>query len=240
VTLIPLEGLAALDWAAVGKIILADILLGSDNAVLIALACRKLHGRQRRLGVLWGTFGAIALRVLFVFIVVHLLQWMLLRLVGGVLLLWIGIKLLLPEDDGEQEVAAGEHLLAAIKTIILADVVMSLDNVVAIAASAEKAPPEQRLPLIVFGLLVSIPLIVGGSQLVLWLLDRFKFVVWFGAAMLGYIAGEMIVSDPVLLGPDASHAMQMGAALAGAAIVVVFGRVWARKRPDPAAEEPGL
>ncbi len=234
------DGLATLDWAAIGKIILADILLGADNAILIALACRNLQGRQRRLGILWGSIGAIVLRVVFVFMVVQLLQWPLLRLLGGVVLLWIGVKLLLPEAESAHKVAAGDHLWAAVKTIILADVVMSFDNVLAIAASAEKAPPEQRQYLIVFGLLVSIPLIIGGSQLVLWLLDRYKFVVWFGAAMLGYVAGEIIVSDPVIVGPDATHAMQLGAALAGAAIVIVFGQLLLRRRAANDLQVPGL
>ncbi|MBK9243939.1 MAG: TerC family protein [Burkholderiales bacterium] len=224
---------ATLDWNAILQIILIDILLGGDNAVIIALACRNLPARQRRLGVVWGAAGAIVLRVILITVAVALLQVPFLKLVGGVLLLWIGIKLLAPLDDGHDagKLHGADKLLAAIKTIIVADFVMSLDNVVAIAGVAEQSDPAHRTGLIVFGLLVSVPFIVFGAQIILKLLDRFPIIVTAGAALLGWIAGGLIVGDPVavpvLPGGDA---LKYGASAAGALFVVVAGRWLARRR----------
>jgi YjbE family integral membrane protein len=224
---------ATLDWNAILQIILIDILLGGDNAVIIALACRNLPARQRRLGVVWGAAGAIVLRVILITVAVALLQVPFLKLVGGVLLLWIGIKLLAPLDDGHDagKLHGSDKLLAAIKTIIVADFVMSLDNVVAIAGVAEQSDPAHRTGLIVFGLLVSVPFIVFGAQIILKLLDRFPIIVTAGAALLGWIAGGLIVGDPVavpvLPGGDA---LKYGASAAGALFVVVAGRWLARRR----------
>src|SRR5690606_8123214 len=135
-------------------------------------------------GILWGTAGAIALRIVLIFFAVSLLQVPLLKVVGGALLLWIGIKLLLPEDDGHGDLEGGSTLLSAIKTIIIADFVMSLDNVIAIAGAAQNADANHQMGLVIFGLLVSVPIIIWGSTLVLKLIDRYPVVVAFGAALL--------------------------------------------------------
>jgi len=232
---------ATLDWHAILQIILIDILLGGDNAVIIALACRNLPPRQRRIGVFWGAAGAIVLRVILITIAVALLQVPFLKLVGGLLLLWIGIKLMVPEDDGHagENLHASDRLLAAIRTIIVADFVMSLDNVVAIAGVAENADPGHRTGLVIFGLLVSVPFIVFGAQIILRLLDRFPIIVAGGAALLGWIAGGLIVGDPILVPhlPDSS-AMHYGASIAGALFVLLFGRWLLHRRAGAAMAQP--
>jgi YjbE family integral membrane protein len=224
---------AALDWNAILQIILIDVLLGGDNAVIIALACRNLPARQRRVGIVWGAAGAIVLRVILITVAVALLQVPFLKLVGGLLLLWIGIKLIAPaeDDDGAEKLHGSDRLLAAIKTIIVADLVMSLDNVIAIAGAAEQADPGQRTGLIIFGLLVSVPFIVAGAQIILKLLDRFPIIVTAGAALLGWIAGGLIVGDPIaqpLL--PAGETLKYAASAAGALFVVMLGRWLARRR----------
>jgi len=178
-------------WIAVVQIIAIDILLGGDNAVVIALACRKLPETQRRKGIFWGVAGAIGLRVVMIFFALQLLEVPWLKIVGALLLVWIGIKLLQPEEEGHGEVAAATTLAGAIKTIIVADAVMSLDNVIAVAAAAHGS-----LLLVIFGILVSIPIVVWGSQLVLRLMDRYPVVITGGGALLGWIGGGMIVSEP--------------------------------------------
>ncbi|MCM5681934.1 TerC family protein [Schlegelella sp. S2-27] len=223
---------------AVGQIILIDILLGGDNAVVIALACRKLPPRQRRLGILWGTAGAILLRVVLIFFALTLLAVPFLKLVGAALLLWIGVKLMRPEDDDAHAgLPASDRLLAAIKTVIVADFVMSLDNVIAIAGAAEGAGGDHKMALVVFGLLVSIPIIVWGSQLVIKLMDRFPLVITFGAALLGWIAGDMAVGDPALASwmASAPQWLHHAAPPAGAALVVAAG-LWLARR---GAARPG-
>jgi YjbE family integral membrane protein len=223
----------ALDWNAIFQIILIDILLGGDNAVIIALACRNLPARQRRVGIIWGAAGAIVLRVILITVAVALLQLPFLKLVGGVLLLWIGVKLIAPADNGHgaERLHGADRMLAAIKTIIVADFVMSLDNVIAIAGAAEHADPSQRTGLIIFGLLVSVPFIVFGAQVILKLLDRFPVIVTAGAALLGWIAGGLIVGDPIVVPilPEAA-ALKYAASAAGAAFVVVAGRWLAHRR----------
>jgi YjbE family integral membrane protein len=186
-------------WLAVGQIIMIDILLGGDNAVVIALACRKLPPAQRTKGILWGTAGAIVLRVVLIFFALTLLQVHFLKIIGGLLLFWIGIKLLVPEEgDEHSNIQASDKLWAAVKTVIVADFVMSLDNVIAIAGAAQAGGGEHQMPLVIFGLLVSIPIIVWGSQMVIRLMDRFPVVITVGAMLLGWIAGTMIVSDLAL------------------------------------------
>ena len=182
-------------WVDVFKIIVIDLLLSGDNAVVIALACRNLPHEQRKKGILYGVIGAIGLRVLLTFFAANMLALPYLKLVGALLLLWIGIKLILPEEDGHGEggIKAEGHLWGAVKTIIVADFVMSLDNVIGVAGAA-----HGNTLLLIFGLLVSIPLIAWSSQLVLKLMDRFTFVIYGGAALLGYVAGEMLVSDALL------------------------------------------
>jgi YjbE family integral membrane protein len=193
-----MEFLATIDWAVIAQIIMIDILLGGDNAVVIALACRNLHPNQRRKGIMWGTAGAIILRVALVAFAVTLLQIPFLKFTGGILLLWIGYKLMVQsEDDSGHELEASDKLWAAVKTIIVADIAMSVDNVIAIAGAAGQVEAvHHQFGYIVFGLLVSIPLIVGGSQIVLYLIDRFPWIVTMGAGLLGWIAGGMIFSDP--------------------------------------------
>ncbi|HXZ08821.1 MAG TPA: TerC family protein [Paraburkholderia sp.] len=234
-----LEFLATLHWGAVFQIIVIDILLGGDNAVVIALACRNLPASQRVRGVLWGTAGAILLRVVLIAFAVVLLGVPLLKFAGGLLLLWIGVRLLAPAHDAHANVKPADKLFAAIKTIIVADAVMSLDNVIAIAGAAEAAEPHHRLALVIFGLVVSIPLIIWGSQLVLKLLDRFPVVITLGAALLGWIAGGLIINDPagdrwpVLDTPVAEYGMS----IAGALFVVVVGRVMKRRNERRAVTE---
>jgi YjbE family integral membrane protein len=192
-----MDFLLELNWLAVGQIILIDILLGGDNAIVIALACRNLSPDLRRRGILWGTAGAIALRVVLIVFAVTLLKVPFLKLIGGALLLWIGVQLFAENEPGH-EVQASEKLLIAIRTIIVADAVMSIDNVVAIASAAENAGGHYQIALVVFGILVSVPIIIWGSSLVMRMMERFPIIVTLGAAMLGYLGAAMIFSDVVL------------------------------------------
>lgn len=221
-------------WVAVGQIIMIDILLGGDNAVVIALACRKLPAHQRFKGILWGTAGAIVLRVVLIAFALSLLQIPYLKLIGAALLVWIGVKLLAPpDDDGHDSIQGSDKLWAAVKTVIVADLVMSVDNVIAIAGAATGAGEEHQLLLVVFGLLVSIPIIVWGSQLVLKLMDRFPIIIVLGGMLLGWIAGTMTVSDPAVRGLLPQTAVwTYGAGLAGAVLVYGLG-IWSRKRAQP-------
>jgi YjbE family integral membrane protein len=233
-------------WIAVGQIIMIDILLGGDNAVVIALACRKLPPAQRTQGIIWGTAGAIGLRVVLIFFALTLLAIPFLKLVGAVLLVWIGVKLLAPEEDGDHDVQASDKLWAAIKTVIVADLVMSVDNVIAIAGAAESAGGDSKMPLVVFGLLVSIPIIVWGSQIVIKLMDRFPMVITVGGMLLGWIAGTMAVTDPAVVGymPSETNAkgvvevldsVRYGAGVAGAVLVFLLGQMVLRRRAAKAA-----
>ena len=232
--------LVTMSWAAVLQIIAIDILLGGDNAVVIALACRNLPPSQRTKGILWGTVGAIVLRVLLVVFAVTLLQIPYLKIIGGLLLLWIGVKLLAPDGDGSHDgINGGGNLLSAIKTIIVADLVMSVDNVIAIAGAAHQADPDHQIGLVVFGLLVSIPIIVWGSQMVLKMIDRYPIVVTAGGALLGWIAGGMIVTDPAFAARfgEASTVLYYGCAIGGAVLVVLIGKLIERRKaalPRPA------
>jgi YjbE family integral membrane protein len=220
---------------AVLQIIMIDILLGGDNAVVIALACRNLPPKQRKLGIIYGTMGAIVLRVILIAFALALLAIPYLKIVGAILLLWIGVKLLLPEEDGGHEVGSSEKLWGAVKTVIIADLVMSVDNVLAIAGAAQGAGQQHQLPLVIFGLLVSIPIIVWGSQIVLKLMERFPMIITLGAMLLGWIAGQMAVSDPALkafVPADSTYQYKMlsyGAALAGALLVYALGK-WLQSR----------
>jgi YjbE family integral membrane protein len=234
--------LLSINWIAVGQIILIDILLGGDNAIVIAMACRNLPVKLRRRGILLGTLGAIAIRVLLIAFAVTLLQVPYLKIVGGVLLFWIGIKLLIDDEDGHTEIHASDRLFAAVKTIIVADLVMSLDNVIAVAGAAEHAGGEHKMLLVVFGILVSIPIIIWGSTIVLKLMERFPFIVTLGASLLGYIAGGMAVSDVTFgdwqhlyLPPLGLQIPRLGihfnmAGLITAVAVVVIGKVVTKRR----------
>ena len=226
-------------WIAVLQIILIDILLGGDNAVVIALACRKLPDAQRKKGIFWGVVGAIGLRIVMIFFALQLLAIPWLKIVGALLLFWIGIKLLVPEDD-EADINASEHLLTAIKTILIADLVMSLDNVIAVAAAAGGS-----MTLLILGLAISIPLVVFGATLLVTLMDRFPVIITIGAALIGMVAGEMLVTDPVALDWMKGMAgiqiaggkpmlngvnLELLAGAVGAVIVVVWGLLLAKRQ----------
>jgi YjbE family integral membrane protein len=226
-------------WVAVFQIIWIDVLLSGDNAVVIALACRKLPRNQRVWGIALGTVVAIALRVVFAGVVTTLMQVAYLKLVGGALLLWIAVKLLGPEENGKNgDIEPVDNLLRAVKIVAVADVVMSLDNVVAIAAVAEKFEAPQSYALLMFGLAVSIPLIMAGAAIVMTILERFPIVVWAGAALLGWIAGEIIAKDPLFtnLDPETAHNIWLAGATLGALFVIAAGMVrrrWLRRSaPD--------
>jgi YjbE family integral membrane protein len=224
-------------WADVFKIIIIDILLSGDNAVVIALACRNLPPEQRRQGVLLGVSGAIVLRVLLTLFAVGLLSLPYLKIAGALLLLWIGVKLILPEGEHDAAgVKANNHLWGAVRTIVIADFIMSLDNVLGVAAAA-----KGNLLLLVFGLLVSIPLIAWSSQLVLKLIDRFPIIIYLGGGLLGYVAGEMLSSDRLLdplleLMPRVAHTL---IPVTCAVLVVVLGK-WLAKRSTAAAKVVSL
>ncbi|MGV8825712.1 TerC family protein [Methylibium petroleiphilum] len=223
-------------WVAVGQIILIDIVLGGDNAVVIALACRQLPAAQRTKGILWGTAGAILLRVILIFFALTLLAIPYLKLVGAVLLVWIGVKLLAPDhEDGHGNIQGSDKLWSAIKTVIVADLVMSIDNVIAIAGAAESAGGDHKMPLVIFGLLVSIPIIVWGSQLVLKLMDRFPIIITVGGMLLGWIAGTMAVTDPAVTHLVAqTDTLKYAAGIGGALLVLAIGKWVARNRtPAP-------
>jgi YjbE family integral membrane protein len=238
-------------WLAVGKIVWINVLLSGDNALVIAMACRGLHGRHRLWGMVFGATVAVVLRIAFTGIVATLMVLPFLKLVGGLALLVIAAKLLVPEDEHD-EIKAGTTLWHAVRIVVIADIVMSLDNVIAVAAAA-----EGQLSLLVLGLASSIPMIVAGAAVIMLLLDRFPVVIWLGAMLLGWIAGEVIASDPVaepflhrlldgrialtidgtsaLLGvsPHISldgRLIESLAAALGAMVVLVAGTIWRRSR----------
>lgn len=214
-------------WVAVLQIIAIDIVLGGDNAVVIALACRKLPEKQRNKGIFWGVFGAIGLRVVLIFFALTLLAIPFLKIVGAVMLLWIGIKLLHPESEGSgHEIDASVTLLGAVKTIIIADAVMSLDNVIAVAGAA-----KDSMGLVIFGLVISVPIIVWGSKLVMKLMDRFPLTIVIGAGLLGWIAGDMSVTDVATREWVNTHAtfLHWMAPACGALMVVITGKYLAAK-----------
>ena len=213
-------------WIAVGQIILIDIVLSGDNAVVIALACRNLSPELRKKGIFWGVAGAVSLRVLLTVFAALVMNLPWLKLVGGLLLVWIAVKLMLPEEADGHDIKASGNLWGAVKTIIVADFVMSLDNVIAVAGAAHGS-----LPLLLFGLAVSIPLIVWSSQLILHWMERWPSIVLFGAALLGYVAGQMIFSDPGVIGllPPLPAWSAKVAGVIGAVLVVGVGR-WLEQR----------
>jgi len=215
-------------WVALMQIIGVNIVLSGDNAVVIALAARSLPPQQQKKAIFWGSGAAVVMRIVLTIVAVELLRLSFLKLVGAVLLLWIAVKLLLPEDEGDGAGASTSNLAAAIKTILIADLVMSLDNVIAVAAAAKGS-----LPLLVIGLAVSIPLVIFGSTLLLKLMDRFPIFITIGAALLGWVAGEMAVTDPsVREWVDASaHYLHWIAPAAGAIFVVGIG-TWLASRAE--------
>lgn len=226
-----LEFFQVLHWGALFQIVMIDILLGGDNAVVIALACRRLEHRQRIQGILWGTAGAIFLRVVLIFFALQLLAIPFLKIAGGLLLLWIGVKLLVPDEEHHGNISASTSVWSAVKTILIADFVMSLDNVIAIAGAAQNATPDHQLAYVIFGLLLSVPIIIWGSTLVLKLIDRFPVVILFGAGLLGWIAGGMIVGDVFVENQvgSVSAAVKLTAEVAGVAFVLIVGK-WLASR----------
>jgi YjbE family integral membrane protein len=206
-------------WSGLLQIIVVNIILSGDNALVIALACRNLQKKHQKPAILIGSAGAIVLRIIFVLIIDQLLQISYLKLVGGLLLLWIGIKLVQGEDEGGDGVKAAGSLWAAVRTIIIADAVMSLDNAIAIAAAA-----HGDTVLIVLGLVISIPLIIFGATLIMLLLNRFPIIVIAGGALIGWIAGEVLATDPAYADklatmiPNAKMVFEVGAAVITVAI----------------------
>ncbi|MCP5266424.1 MAG: TerC family protein [Burkholderiaceae bacterium] len=238
-----IEYLATMHWGAVAQIIVIDILLGGDNAIVIALACRGLPPEQRSKGIFWGTVGAIGIRIALIAFAVSLLSLPVLRIVGGLLLVWIGARLVAPADDeGHGPGGGSTTLMGAVKTVILADLVMSFDNVVAIAGAAQQADPDHQMGLVIFGLLVSIPLIVGGSRLVITLIERLPAIVWAGGALLGWIGGSMVAGDTLITGHFGTlpSSIRYGAAALGALTVLLFATALRRRqaRTRPEASSP--
>ena len=217
-------------WLALSQIILINIVLSGDNAVVIALASRSLPPQQQKKAILFGSMGAIGLRIVLTFFAVYLLSQPYLKLVGAALLLWIGIGLL-KGDDGEAELAGHSNLAAAVKTIIVADLVMSLDNVIGVAAAA-----KGNVVLLVVGLIISIPLIIFGSAILLRIMGRFPVIITLGAGLLGWVAGEMAMSDPAISVWSAQqHTLHMLAPAAGALAVVALGKWLTSRNAAPAA-----
>ena len=221
-------------WVAVTEIILVNILLSGDNAVVIALACRNLSQRARRQGIFWGVLGAIVLRIVLTLFAMSLLVYPYLKLVGGALLVWIGIKLIAEEDAGNREVKASDRLVTAVWTIIVADLVMSLDNVMAVAAAA-----KGQVALMAFGLIVSIPIVIIGAQVIMRLMGRYPMLVVLGGGLLGYIAGEMAVEDPVVHPWFTANAPDLAVIipLVGFAVVAAAG-TWLKRRHVRARSSP--
>jgi YjbE family integral membrane protein len=245
-------------WIALLKIMWINILLSGDNAVVIAMACLGLPPRQRLWGMILGAGVAVVLRIIFTVLFALLSQLPYLKLIGGLALFYIAAKLLVPEDEEEGDVEAVSHLWRAVRIVAVADIVMSLDNVIAIALAA-----QNNFALILIGLATSIPLIVAGAALIMALLDRFPILVWAGAALLGWIVGETIMTDPVIqgcptdtekthffhlacktlgleleirIGAEGFHYLTLFAALVGAILVLIVGAAWRRSR-QVAAEE---
>jgi YjbE family integral membrane protein len=229
-------------WLAVGKIIWINVLLSGDNALVIAMACRGLVGRQRLWGMVIGAGIAVVLLILFTGIVARLMVLPYLKLVGGIALLVIAAKLLVPEDEGD-EVTAGTSLWHAIRIVVIADIVMSLDNVIAVAAAA-----NGELSLLILGLAISIPMIIAGAALIMLVLDKLPILIWLGAMLLGWIAGGVIATDPAVhpvlqplldgriapiataLGASAEDMVEYICSITGAIAVLAVGSVWRRRK----------
>lgn len=216
------------------QIIWIDILLAGDNAVVIALACRSLTGRQRTIGVVLGAGAAIGLRVIFTLMAASLMQLLWVKAVGALLLIWIAVKLLLPEEHSEDNIKAHNSVWKAVQTIAIADLVMSLDNVIAIAAAS-----KGDTALIIFGLLVSIPLVVFGSALLLKIIDRYPILVWAGAAVLGWVAGEIFAMDKGVEGVLGFAPNHLAVAAFGMVFVVGLAYILRRRRGVGFADNEG-
>lgn len=222
-------------WIGLGQIIVVNILLSGDNAVVIALAARSLPAHQQKQAIIWGSVAAIIMRVILTIVAVEMLKLPYLKIIGGLLLFWIAIQLLVPEDDGEDGIKSSNNVMVAIRTILIADLVMSLDNVIGVAAAA-----KGDNVLVILGLAISIPLIIFGSTLLLKLMDRFPIIITGGAALLGWVAGEMLITDPILVSWITAnlpwmeiHLPLVGgiswAQILGAAFVVAVGKLMAMR-----------
>lgn len=225
-------------WVAVVKIVWINILLSGDNAVVIALACRGLPPRQRIWGMVLGAGVAVGLRIIFTGIVASLMLLPYVKIVGGLALFYIAAKLVVPDEPGHDGAEAVEQLWRAVRIVAVADIIMSLDNVIAIAAAA-----QGNIALLVLGLVISIPLIVAGAALIMALLDRFPVLIWAGAALLGWIAGEVIATDPAVVvylidnyTAAVAHEVEYIAAAAGAVLVLLTGWLWRRSRMPEESE----
>jgi YjbE family integral membrane protein len=230
-------------WLGLLKIIGVNIILSGDNAVVIALAARSLPPKQQKAAVLWGSGAAVVMRIILTVFAVALLTLPWLKLVGSLLLFWIGIKLLIPEEESE-DIDASDNLIAAIKTILIADLVMSIDNVIAVAAAAGGS-----LTLLVLGLAISIPLVIFGSTLLLHLMERWPIIITIGGGLLGFVAGEMLVTDPALKGwlagigiefdgdkpKVAGLSLELICGAIGAVIVIAAGTLIGKRRAMKAA-----
>ncbi|HZR70312.1 MAG TPA: TerC family protein [Burkholderiales bacterium] len=215
-------------WIGLGTIVWVNIILSGDNAVVIALAARALPPRQQKQAVVWGAGAAVVLRILLTIVAVTLLQYPYLRLVGAAALLWIAVQLLVPDEGSGDEVKTSSSMLGAMKTILIADLVMSTDNVIAVAAVA-----KDSILLLTLGLVISIPLVVFGATLLMRLMERYPLIITLGAAVLGWTAGEMAASDPALAAWVAESApwLHSGAPIAGAVLVVAVGTWLAKRKP---------
>lgn len=215
-------------WTGLLTIIWVNIILSGDNAVVIALAARSLPPHQQKKAVLWGAGAAVILRIVLTVVAVELLKFPYLKLVGGALLLWIAVKLLVPEDDAGEGIESSSNLWSAIKTILIADLVMSLDNVIAVAAAAKGS-----IVLLILGLAISIPLVVFGATMLMRLMERWPVIITIGAGILGWVAGEMAVTDPVVAQWVNDHAgwLHWVAPAAGAVLVVIVGK-WLAARAE--------
>jgi YjbE family integral membrane protein len=219
-------------WVALAKIMWINILLSGDNAVVIAMACRGLPARQRMWGMILGAGVAVLLRIIFTGVVASLMTLPWLKIVGGLALFYIAAKLLVPEDPDKDETEATEHLWRAVRIVAVADIIMSLDNVIAIAAAA-----QGNMALLVIGLAISIPLIVAGAALIMALLDKFPILVWAGAGLLGWVVGEVIATDPVVVGyltsrfgANVAHQVELASAALGVLLVLLVGGLWRRSK----------
>jgi YjbE family integral membrane protein len=211
-------------WIGLLKIVWINIILSGDNAVVIALAARSLPPVQQRKAIFWGSGAAVVLRIALTVVAAKLLQMSFLQIVGGLLLLWIGVQLLSDEEEGEGHAKEHGSLMAAVRTILIADLVMSLDNVIAVAAAA-----KGDTTLLILGLAISIPLVIFGSTLMIRLMERFPIIVTFGAALIGWVGGETIVSDVALKSVLVDMPwIHYAAAAAGAILVVGLGRLLQR------------
>ena len=213
-------------WIPLFQIIIVNIVLSGDNAVVIALAARSLPPHQQKKAIAWGSGAAIAMRIVLTLFAVALLQYPYLKFVGAALLLWIGVQLLIPEDD-DPNIASSDQLIAAIKTILLADLVMSIDNVIGVAAAAKGS-----MPLLIIGLAISIPLVIFGATMLLKVMERFPIIVTIGAMLIGYVAGEMAVTDPAIVAwvDSTMPILHTIGPLAGAIIVYAAGKFMARTK----------